>query len=130
MIRKDELIQAARAAAERSHSPYSGFSVGAATEFEAERLYSGTNVENASFGLTVCAERVAVLAAVAAGERRLAAVAVWTPTPEPPLPCGACLQVLAEFAPDPAQVRVYLVGDSAVEETLLSDLLPRPFRLE
>ena len=127
--RKSELIASARAVARHAYVPASGFTVGAAVLTPDGGIYTGCNVENASFGLTVCAERNAVGQAVAAGLREIVAVAVWTPLVEPGTPCGACRQVLAEFAPPNGEMVVVLVGtgDEQVELSL-TDLLPRPFR--
>ena len=119
------LERAARAAAKQSYAPYSKFRVGAAILTESGRVYAGCNVENASFGLTNCAERTAVFTAVAAGSRRLRAVAVFTPTPTPTLPCGACRQVLHEFGPE-AQVLSVCAGAGRAETTLAA-LLPHAF---
>lgn len=93
----EELIAAARAAQQRSHSPYSRFAVGAALLMDDGRVVTGCNVENASYGLTICAERTAMVRAVAEGAGRPVAVAVAGPTEEALLPCGACRQFLAEF---------------------------------
>ncbi len=119
------LVATARAARRRAHAPYSGFRVGAAV-LAGGAVHAGANVENASYGLTLCAERVAVGAAVAAGARLLEAVAVASGTVEPTPPCGACLQTLAEFGgPD---LPVILAGKgSRVVETTLGELLPRAF---
>jgi cytidine deaminase len=119
------LTAAARRAATAAYAPYSRFSVGAAVLMADGRVFTGCNVENASFGLTNCAERTAVFAAVAAGSRRLRAVAVFTPTPSPTLPCGACRQVLHEFGPE-AQVLSICAGAGHVETTLAA-LLPHAF---
>ncbi len=122
----DRLVAAARDVATRAYAPASGFGVGAAVEAEDGRVFVGCNVENASFGLTVCAERNAVAAAVAAGVRRLVRCVIYTPLTEPGLPCGACRQVLAEFG---AEMKVILVGDSDVVRHMgLAEILPRPFR--
>ncbi|HEY6478364.1 MAG TPA: cytidine deaminase, partial [Polyangia bacterium] len=91
------LVMAARAVRGRAHAPYSKFLVGAAVRDERGRIHVGCNVENASYGLTVCAERNAVAAAVAAGARRVRAVAVVSGSRPPASPCGACRQVLAEL---------------------------------
>jgi cytidine deaminase len=119
------LVAAARAARRRAYAPYSGFKVGAAVR-AGRAIHAGANVENASYGLTLCAERVAVAAAVTAGARRLEAVAIASGTDEPTPPCGACLQTLAELgAPG---LPVILVGARGKRvETTLGELLPRAF---
>jgi cytidine deaminase len=119
------MIKAARAARRNAHAPYSRFRVGAAV-LAGGAVHAGANVENASYGLTLCAERVAACAAVAAGARRLEAVVVAGPTEDPVPPCGACLQTLAELsAPD---LPVVLVGARGRRlETTLGALLPRAF---
>ncbi len=123
--RRAELIAAARAARAASYSPYSRFAVGAALLGRSGRVYTGTNVENASFGLTICAERAAVCQAVAAGERRFVAIAIVGADSVPTPPCGACRQVLQEFAPE---LIVLLAGrDDDCEEWRLDALLPRAF---
>lgn len=121
----EELISVARAARERAYCPYSNFPVGAAIETEEGRVFDGCNVENVSFGLSVCAERAAAFAAVTAGERMWRALAVVTA--DGSAPCGACRQVLAEFA-DPS-LPVYVATPDGVYRTLtLADLFPHPFR--
>jgi cytidine deaminase len=122
------LLAAARAVRRHAHAPYSRFAVGAAVRDEHGRVHVGCNVENASYGLTICAERNAVAAAVAAGARAVRAVAVVTPTRPPGSPCGACRQVLAELGN--ARTRVLLAGPTgAPETTTLGALLPRAFAL-
>ena len=118
------LVEEARAALANAHAPYSNFPVGAALLGENGRVYRGTNVENASYGLSVCAERAAVFAAVADGERRFRALAVATDTDAPTPPCGACRQILREFVED---LPVYLAGRRKTRETTLARLLPDPF---
>lgn len=121
-----ELLAAAAAARQRAYAPYSGYAVGAAVRSADGRVFAGCNVENASYGLTCCAERAAVFAAVAAGVRRLTAVAV-VAEGAPPFPCGACRQVLAEFAGDGVPVLVW--EGTRLERTTVGALLPRAFRL-
>ncbi len=119
------LLAAAKKAAQASYSPYSRFAVGAAVLTDTGRIYSGCNVENASYGLCNCAERTAVFSAVADGARRVHCVAIYTPTPAPTLPCGACRQVLHEFGP---QARVISVCDGPDRSDLTLDaLLPGAF---
>jgi cytidine deaminase len=118
-------VVAARAARRRAYAPYSRFQVGAAL-LAGGRVFAGCNVENISYGLTVCAERGAVSAMVAAGVRRLEAVAVASGTVPPTPPCGACRQVLLEFGQ--AATPVLLIGPGrAREETTLGALLPGAF---
>jgi cytidine deaminase len=121
------LEEAARLAARRSYSPYSGFPVGAALLTATGKIVAGCNVENACYGLSLCAERSAIVRAVAEGHRYFTALLVYTPTDTPTLPCGACLQVLAEFGPD---MLVYgLCNGAQRTQTTLGELLPRPFQL-
>ncbi len=125
--RWQELIEAACAARERAYAPYSRFRVGAALLGAGGRIHTGGNVENASYGLSMCAERCAVGRALAEGERRLVAVAICTGTSEPTPPCGACRQVLLEFG-GPELVVLLAIPGGRVEETTLGALLPHPFR--
>jgi cytidine deaminase len=122
---REALLRRAGQVRERAHAPYSDFHVGAALLTEEGSVYVGCNVENASYGLTVCAERSAVLAAVAAGETRFEMIAVVTEGVEPVAPCGACRQVLAEFAPG---LRVVSRAGDRIEEWTLDALHPAPFR--
>ena len=122
----DALLEAARAARERAYAPYSEFSVGAAVLAGSGRIYPGCNVENASYGLTLCAERVAISSAVAAGEREFAAIAIVTQGTAPASPCGACRQFLVEFNPEMAVVLENERGDR--QSFTAGDLLPGFFR--
>lgn len=122
------LITAAKSARENAYAPYSKFKVGAAVLCANGKIYSGCNVENASYGLSVCAERTAVFGAVCSGEREIVAVAIAV-SGDTAFPCGACRQVLTEFAPSGGDMRVYLVSDQGVEEYTLRELLPHAFTL-
>ncbi len=124
----NELYREARAARENAYAPFSGFAVGAALRTAGGTIWRGANVENRSYGATLCAERVAVAAAVAAGERELAAIAIVTDAEPPAPPCGLCLQVLAEFARPELPVLLGNVAGERVERRL-DDLLPHPFEL-
>jgi cytidine deaminase len=106
------LVQAACEVRARSYSPYSGFRVGAALRTEDGSVFTGTNVENASFGLSNCAERTAVFRAVTEGHQHFSTIAVCADGPWPTPPCGACRQVLLEFGPD---MKVLLAGDRGLE---------------
>ncbi|BCW96129.1 MAG: cytidine deaminase [Fimbriimonadales bacterium] len=122
------LIRAAREARTHAYAPYSGYAVGAAVLADDGRVFAGCNVENASYGLSVCAERVAVFGAAAAGAQRLVAAAVCTP--DGGTPCGACRQVLLEFAAAPDQFTVWVVSPAhVIARYTLTELLPHGFQL-
>jgi cytidine deaminase len=122
-----EITAAARRAAAQAYCPYSRFPVGAAVLTGDGEIFAGCNVENASYGLTICAERNAVFQAVAQGQGRLVvlAVVVYTPTPQPTAPCGACRQVINEFGPD-AEV-ISICDGTGVIRSRLGSLLPEAF---
>jgi cytidine deaminase len=122
-----DLKAAAARAHDRAYAPYSGFSVGAALECEDGTIVEGANVENASFGLTICAERSAISAAVVGGLRSFSRIVIHTTADGPVAPCGACRQVLAEFAPE---LRVLSVWSGGEEHWSLSELQPHPFRFD
>ncbi|MEZ5962652.1 MAG: cytidine deaminase [Planctomycetota bacterium] len=129
----ERLVAAAQAAAARAHAPASHFRVGAALLLADGDVVSGCNVENASYGLTICAERNAVARSVVQGGRReVTAVVVHTACDPPGYPCGACLQVLAEFAPDDGgDIDVVLVNPAGkMVHTTLRALMPHPFRFD
>jgi len=119
------LINQAQSAYRQAYVPYSHYPVGAAVLFSSGRIYSGCNVENASYGLTVCAERNAIFRGVAQGERELKGIAIAVPTEGFPSPCGACRQVIREFAVDCPVILVNGQGETKV--TRLKTLLPDAF---
>ena len=125
---KGRLLNAAKAAAGRAYAPYSKFRVGAAVLTERGNIFTGGNVENASYGLTICAERVAVFAAVAAegAEMKIRGLAVFNESESPCSPCGACRQVIMEFGP---QARVFYKGPDGLKEAEITELLPEGFKL-
>ena len=124
-VSDEALLSAARAAATNAYCPYSGLRVGAALSTPDGRVFSGCNVENASYGLTICAERSAICSAVAQGVRSFQTIVVVSNREAPLMPCGACRQALLEFGPS---LRVLCVGSSGDRvELALSDLLPRAF---
>ena len=122
----DELKRRARDASQRAYAPYSGFPVGAAILASNGEIFAGANVENASFGLTISAERNAIFQAIAQGARRIEVVVVYTPTPAAAAPCGACRQVIHEFGPD--ALIICCTDDAAAERRYpLAELLPAAF---
>lgn len=116
-----KLVETARLAAERAYAPYSGFCVGAAVLTKDGEVYSGCNVENVSYGLTICAERTALVKAVSEGHRDIRAVAIYADTEQYCSPCGACRQVIAEFGPRITVIQANKYGEyitSTIEELL------------
>ena len=122
---RERMIEAAREASRRAYCPYSRFRVGAAVLTEDGSIVVGCNVENASYGLTMCAERVAIFQAVARGPAIVRGVAIYTPTPFPTAPCGGCRQVINEFGPE-AEIIGVCDGPGVLRATL-ADLLPDAF---
>lgn len=125
-----ELMSAARAVARKTYSPYSKFPVGAAVMTSDGEVFVGTNVENASYGLTICAERAAIFSMIAGGKKSIAALAIWMPTRgrrlgNSAMPCGACRQVISEFAKPSTQI--YVLGSKS---QTVRTLLPFAFRLK
>src|SRR5579872_494572 len=121
----DKLLESALEARQNAHAPFSHFAVGAAVEDEAGRIFTGCNIENATYGLTICAERVAVFKATSEGARKFRRVAVAADTEMLTPPCGACRQILWEFC---GNIRLALVNLHGQTETMqLKDLFPRPF---
>lgn len=132
------LLRTARTAAKNAYAPFSKFKVGAAVLTANGRIFAGCNVENGSYGLTICAERVAIFKAVSAGQRDIRAVAVFAESPQSPIvnrkspipgltpPCGACLQVISEFSANP---EIVLSNGRSTKTYHLRELLPLGFRL-
>jgi cytidine deaminase len=120
----EELVERAKAVLNNAYAPYSKFKVAAAVRTKSGRVYTGVNIENASYGLTICAERVAVFKAVSEGDRDIEAVAVYTDTEEPTPPCGACRQVIAEFNPD---ALIVMASGKKTVVVRLGELLPHAF---
>lgn len=124
----NELIKTAREVQKNAYSPYSKFKVGAVLLTKENKVFSGVNVENASFGLTVCAERIAVFKAVSEGEREFAALVIVGSGEDYIYPCGACLQVIAEFSPEIKIIAANEKGE--YQEFTLRELLPQFFCLD
>ncbi|HEY6391744.1 MAG TPA: cytidine deaminase [Bryobacteraceae bacterium] len=120
-----KLLEAALAARENAYAPFSKFKVGAAIEDQTGRIFTGCNVENATYGLTVCAERVAIFKAISEGARKFTRIAVAADTDVLTPPCGACRQILWEFCGNAELILVNLQGKT--ESFRMKDLLPRPF---
>lgn len=125
MSEYEPLIIAARKARENAHAPFSNFKVGAGLRTNSGKIYGGCNVENATYGLTVCAERIAIFKAISEGERKFDAIAVVTDTDALTPPCGACRQLIWEFCGDVPVVMTNLKGK--VEVVAMHDLFPKPF---
>ena len=123
----ERLVGIAKAASERAYAPYSKFPVGVALRTREGKVFEGANVENASYSLTICAERVAMGSAVGEGSRDFALLVLYTPTPHPTLPCGACRQFMAEFSPE---LEILVVYEGGRFETNLGSLFPQPFELD
>lgn len=123
----EALVESARAAMENAYAPYSGFRVGAAVMSDTSKIYVGCNVENASFGATLCAERAAIAKMVSGGETRLATVAIFVEGDEPAMPCGICRQVIAEFGP---YAEIIVATSKETRRTTADALFPAPFVLK
>ncbi len=124
----ERLVEKAKEILGNSYAPYSGIRVAAAILTQNNEVFTGVNVENSSYGLTVCAERVAIFNAIANGARIFKALAIVTDFHEPLLPCGACLQVLAEFVDDIPIISCSTTSNACIK-TSLRELMPRPFKL-
>ena len=125
MSEYDQLIAAAKRARENAHAPYSDFRVGAAVRAKSGRIFAGCNVENATYGLTLCAERTAIFKAVSEGERGFDAVAVVTDSEKLTPPCGACRQIIWEFCADVPVILCNLKGKREIMH--MRELFPKPF---
>src|SRR5271154_2946314 len=125
MTEHEALVEAAKQARENAHAAYSNFRVGAALRATSGRIFGGCNVENATYGLTVCAERVAIFKAISEGERGFDAIAVVTDTDSLTSPCGACRQLIWEFCGDAEVVLANVHGKT--ERYRMSALFPKPF---
>lgn len=121
----NQLIEIAKKARSNSYSPYSKFSVGAALLTEDGRIFTGTNIENVSIGLTMCAERTAIYSAVSVGYKSFKMIAIVGDTNEPCTPCGACRQVMIEFSPDMVVVMANLKNEIILKKA--KELIPFPF---
>ena len=124
-----ELMDSAKSASKNSYSPFSRFAVGAAVLAGSGKIYQGCNVENSSFGLTICAERTAIFKAVSEGEREILAVAIYSPNTDSCYPCGACRQVLYEFQTDDYEIDVVTENLGELDIQKLSYFLPCGFRI-
>jgi cytidine deaminase len=120
----DELVRTAKLMLEKSYSPYSHFCVGVAIRTKEGEIFTGTNIENASYGLSMCAERVALFKAVSEGHNSFTDLAIVSSSESSMFPCGACRQVLYEFSPE---IKVHLIGKEN-QIFQLTDLLPHPFK--
>jgi len=129
-MNENELVKAAIDSMGKAYAPYSGFKVGAALLTDSGRLFTGANIENASYGASICAERAAVYAAVLEGERKFRAIAVAGGSDKPVYPCGICRQVIAEFAEKDALKVICANREGKYEVYMFDELLPNSFRLE
>lgn len=124
----DLLMEKAREASKMSYSPFSKFAVGAAVLVKSGKIYTGCNIENSSFGMTICAERCAIFKAVSEGEKEILAVAIFSPNEDDCYPCGACRQVMYEFQGE-EEISVITVNKSNLNIRKLSDFLPFGFKI-
>ena len=125
----EQLMNRAKEASKTSYSPFSRFAVGAAVLTASGKIYEGCNVENSSFGLTICAERCAIFKAISEGERVIRAVAIYSPNADSCYPCGACRQVMYEFQGDDEEISVVTENMGNLDVNKLSYFLPCGFRI-
>lgn len=121
----DRLVNEAKAARKKAFAPYSGFTVGAALITNGGKIYHGCNIENPSLMLSFCAERAALINALVEGEKKFKALAIVSGNKDYCFPCGACRQMLAEFAPD---IEIYLAADKGIKKFSIAELLPHQFK--
>ena len=124
-----QLMDNAKQASKNSYSPFSRFAVGACVLAQSGKMYLGCNVENSSFGMTICAERCAIFKAVSEGEREILAVAIYSPNSDDCNPCGACRQVMYEFQPDDTEVEIITENLGELNIRKLSEYLPYGFKI-
>ena len=124
-----QLMDNAKEASKHSYSPFSRFAVGAAVLMSSGKIYQGCNVENSSFGLTICAERCAIFKAVSEGEKEILAIAIYSPNTDSCYPCGACRQVMYEFQSNDYEIDVVTENSELLEIKKLSYFLPNGFRI-
>lgn len=123
-MKNKKLINTAKNSAKNAYAPYSNYKVGAALQTKNGKIFTGSNVENASYGLTMCAERTAIFKAVSEGEKEFEKMVIFAHSPKMPYPCGACRQVISEFSKD---MRIIVANDDDIFETNIAELLPRQF---
>lgn len=128
-MKYEELMQKAKEVSKNSYCPYSKFAVGACVLTSNNKIYTGCNFENSSFGMTICAERNAIGSAIADGEKIIKAVAIYSPNQDNCAPCGACRQVMHEFCNSDDEVDIILQDKNELKIYKLSDLLPESFNL-
>ena len=125
----EEMMEKAIEVSKNSYSPYSKFAVGACVLMDSGNIYTGCNFENASFGMTICAERNAIGSAIAAGDKKIKAIAIYSPNQDNCAPCGACRQVIHEFCDNDNDVDIVLKNGEELKIYTLAQLLPESFNL-
>ncbi len=125
----EQLMNSAKEASKMSYSPFSRFAVGAGVLAGSGKIYTGCNIENSSFGMTICAERCAIFKAISEGEKEILAVAIYSPNADNCYPCGACRQVMSEFESDSAELEVITENLGQLEVRKLSEFLPFGFKI-
>lgn len=128
-MKEKKMIDMAREVLQNAYAPYSRYKVGAVVEGSSGKLYAGCNVENMSFGLTTCAERVAIFKGISEGEKSFTKIVIISDDNSIPIPCGACLQVMSEFSSKDLEI-IVSSKDGKLEKYKLADLLPNPFKFD